>query len=98
MATQLHRAEAILSYIGPDPASVRHFGAEEAFKDLKLSKRAVTGLVRAGVLTPGALIKAAWTDEEARAKLSSLRWRLSVDPEVGSKAVAEIERARARLL
>jgi hypothetical protein len=87
-----------VSYIGPDPASVRHFGAEEAFKNLKLSKRAVTGLIRAGVLTPQALAAAPWSDADAGAKFSSLRWRLSVDPEVGSKAVAEIERARSVLL
>lgn len=87
-----------MSYIGLDPASVRHFGAEEAFKSLKLSRRAITGLVRAGVLTPQALAAAAWSDEEAKAKFSSLRWRLSVDPEVGSKIVSEIERARLRLI
>jgi len=67
-------------------------------QSLRLSSRAINGLIRAGVLTPAALAKAAWSDDEAGAKFSSLRWRLSVDPECGSKAAAEVERARATFI
>jgi hypothetical protein len=87
-----------MGYLGADPDSVRHYGAEEAFKTLRLSRRAVNGLVRAGVLTPAALVKAPWSDGDAGAKFSSLHWRLSVDPECGAKGAAEIERARLQLL
>ena len=87
-----------MTYLGADPNSVRHYGAEEAFKALRLSQRAVNGLVRAGVLTPTALAKAPWSDAEAGAKFSSLQWRLSVDPEGGPKTAAEVERARTALM
>ena len=89
---------ARMSFLKPDRASVRHIGTEDAFGGLGLSRRAITSLIRAGVLSPRALAEMPWTDEEAGARFTALRWRLSVDPEGGPKVVREIERIRSDLL
>jgi len=83
-----------MSFFKVDRASVRHIGTEEAFAGMGLSKRAVASLIRAGVLSPRALAEAPWTDEEAKARFVSLRWRLSVDPDCGPKVMREIERIK----
>ncbi|MEO6338904.1 MAG: hypothetical protein ABIO39_02595 [Caulobacteraceae bacterium] len=86
-----------MAYLGIDPNSIRYIGAEQAFKSLQLSPRATQALIRAGVSSPSALAAAAWTDEEAGAKFSSLSWRLSVDPDGNAKVAQEIERAKLEL-
>ncbi len=86
-----------MPYLGVNINSIRYVEAEQAFKSLRLSRRAITALIRAGIPTPSALAAAAWTDAEAGAKFSSLSWRLSVDPDGNAKVAKEIERARAEL-
>ncbi|HTK36392.1 MAG TPA: hypothetical protein VL358_14065 [Caulobacteraceae bacterium] len=77
---------------------MRRIEAERSLKRLGLSKKAVKGLISAGVSGPETLVSVPWTDEEAKARFSSLRWRLSVDPNCGPKTVAEVERLRVSLL
>jgi hypothetical protein len=87
-----------MSLFSRDRFKVRHAETERALKPLGLSKRAVEGLIRAGVSGPQALIGQPWTDEEAGARFSSLGWRLSADPDCGPKVAKEVERVRAALL
>ena len=86
-----------MPYLGVNINSVRYVEAEQTFKSLRLSSRAITALFRAGISTPSALAAAAWTDQEAGAKFSSLSWRLSVDPDGNAKVAKEIERAKLEL-
>ena len=86
-----------MAYMGIDPTSVRYIEAEHAFRGLGVSKRAMVALIKAGVFNPGALAMAPWTDSEAGAKFSSLRWRLSVDPDCTPRDIAQLERLRADL-
>jgi hypothetical protein len=87
-----------MSLIGQDRVVVRHIETARALAGLGLSKRAVGGLIRAGVSGPRELVSLPWTDEEAGARFTSLRWRLSVDPSCGPKTAAEVERIRSSLL
>lgn len=87
-----------MSDFGEDRYPIRHLETERAFRSLGLSRRAARGLIRAGVLGPNALARAPWEDEEAGARFTSLRWRLSVDPGCDPKTLAEVARARSRLL
>ena len=86
-----------MPYLGVNLNSIRYVEAEQTFKRLQLSQRAITALIRAGIPTPAALAAAPWTDQEAGAKFSSLSWRLLVDPDGNAKVAKEIERARAEL-
>jgi hypothetical protein len=87
-----------MSVLGRDRVVVRHIEIERALARLGLSKRAVGALIRAGISGPRSLVSVPWTDEEAGARFSSLRWRLSTDPGCGPKTVNEVERVRAALL
>jgi hypothetical protein len=87
-----------MNHFSEERIAIRRLETERAFRTLGLSKRAARGLVRAGVLGPGALARAPWTDQEAGARFSSLSWRLSVDPECDTKTLAEVARVRAQLM
>ena len=81
-----------------DRFMVRHSETERTFAGLGLSKRAAGALIRAGVTGPKTLTGTPWTDEDAGARFTSLKWRLSVDPHGGPKTVSEVERVRNGLL
>ena len=87
-----------MSFLKPDRSSIRHIGTEDAFGGLGLSRRAIASLIRAGVLSPRALATMPWTDAEAGARFTALKWRLSVDPDGGPKVAAEVERIRTDLV